>query len=423
MIKPIKHIIAFIAAMIITLPLYALSTDSTYTVSIITCGPGNIIYELEGHSGLRIKGPDTDIVVHWGLFDFDSPNFVYRYVKGETDYSVGTVPYEYFVRPYIATGREVVEQQLNLSPQQALKVIESINTNLKPENRIYRYNYVKDNCSTRPFNIIKSVLRTDTITLGSIHEFNGEQQTYRSIMRRCHKNYPWYQFGIDLALGSGIDYKISSEEMTFAPILLKQLLAGATVTDSAGNIVPLIKETITINPELPEGAIDAPTPWYATPLACSCGLLILTMLISIRDIYSRSISRWFDFILYLIYGLAGCLITFLVFFSVHEATSPNWLILWLNPLCLLVPAFIWLKKFKNVLLCYQFANFAALITLAAIWGFTNQSGNIAFIPLVMCDLIRSLNYIYLIRCDKKRKRLYRVTYSQPFSSPWQASGR
>ena len=41
----------------------------------------------------------------------------------------------------------------------------------------------------------------------------------------------------------------------------------------------------------------------------------------------------FDTIYFNIAGLAGLLLTFLIFVSVHYATSPNWLYLWLNPLC------------------------------------------------------------------------------------------
>lgn len=410
----LKHLIA-IAAMIITLPLYALPSDSTYTISLITCGPGEMIYELEGHSGLRIKGPHEDTVVNWGLFDFNSPNFVYRFVKGETDYSIGTMPYEYFIAPYIAYGREITEQRLNLTQQQVFETIKLINTNLEPNNRIYRYNYVKDNCATRPLNIIQKAIG-DSIIIAPQKEADIEKTTFRNIMRQCHKNYPWYQFGIDLALGEGIDYELSVRETAFAPIILCKLVANASISDSCGNIIPLVAETVTINPEKDGGSISAPTPWYLTPMFVACCLLVITILITMRDILFRSVTRWFDFLLYLMYGLAGCLIAFLVFISEHEATSPNWLLLWLNPFCLMVPMLIWLKKCKGALFYYHFANFAALTLLVIIWPMMNQSGNIAFIPLIVCDFIRSASYIYIFKCNRKRKHLYRVTYSRPLSS-------
>lgn len=48
--------------------------DSSTVVSLLTCAPGSIIYELEGHAALRVRQADgTDITVNWGLFDFKSP--------------------------------------------------------------------------------------------------------------------------------------------------------------------------------------------------------------------------------------------------------------------------------------------------------------------------------------------------------------
>lgn len=50
--------------------------------SLLTVAPGNEVYELDGHTGLRYRGTDgTDFVVNWGVFDFNSPNFLYRFVK------------------------------------------------------------------------------------------------------------------------------------------------------------------------------------------------------------------------------------------------------------------------------------------------------------------------------------------------------
>lgn len=90
--------------------------DDSISVSLITCLPGNQVYELEGHTALRIKRGDNDLAVNYGIFDFDSPNFIYRFVKGETDYMVAAYPFEYFMADYMRHGRRVVEQHLDLTP-------------------------------------------------------------------------------------------------------------------------------------------------------------------------------------------------------------------------------------------------------------------------------------------------------------------
>lgn len=137
-------------------------------VSLLICGEGAEIYELEGHAGLRINHPQLgDFTVNWGVFDFNSPNFVYRFVKGETDYIAAAAPTEYFLRAYHRQGRTVRELSLNLDSIQAERITALALENLKPENRVYRYNYVLDNCATRPLEMIEAAIG-DTVSLLSL---------------------------------------------------------------------------------------------------------------------------------------------------------------------------------------------------------------------------------------------------------------
>ena len=66
--------------------------------SLMTCAPGQEIYSLFGHTAIRYENytRGVDVVFNYGLFSFNTPNFVMRFVKGETDYQLGVIPYEYF---------------------------------------------------------------------------------------------------------------------------------------------------------------------------------------------------------------------------------------------------------------------------------------------------------------------------------------
>ena len=371
-------------------------TDSVAPVpeiSLITCSPGKDVYELCGHSALRVKIGDEDMAVNYGIFDFNSPNFIYRFVKGETDYMVAAYPFSYFLEQYHRQGREVYEQTLNLTPQQAKKLVELLSVNLLPENRTYRYNYVKDNCSTRPLTMVERAIG-DTITLTQLPDSVGN--TFREIMRRHHANYPWYQFGIDLALGNGIDYKINNRERAFAPMLLMEMMKDARIGSQ-----PAVSAANLIVAAQPGGGPDAPTPWYLTPTTLFSLLLIVTCAIALRDIKRRKVTRWFDAVIFAVFGITGCVMAFLVFISVHEATSPNYLLLWLNPFCLIVPTCIYIKKCRSLVIFYGIANFVALFLLAVLWTFVGQSGNIAFLPLILCDAILTVRYLYITKCVKK----------------------
>lgn len=359
-------------------------------ISLITCGPGSDIYELEGHTALRVRYNGADVAVNYGLFDFDAPNFVYRFVKGETDYMVGAAPFDYFLRQYARAGRAVYEQPLRLSSDAAFRLVALLDENLKPENRTYRYNYVKDNCATRPLEMIERAIG-DTLSLKAREYTEG--WTFRDAMRHYHAGYPWYQFGIDLALGSGIDYVLADREKAFVPVVLMEMVEDNGIADETTMILAPGNETVSA------------TPWWKTPLAVGVAMLLAVIAVAARDVKRMKVTRWVDALLFGIYGIAGLLITFLVFISEHEATSPNWLLLWLNPLCLIVPAFIYIKSCRKLVKLYGIVNFVALFLLSILWLWSGQSGNAAFIPLILADAILTVRYLYITQCLKQTNRI------------------
>lgn len=364
------------------------------SVSFIVVEPGPEVFELEGHAALRVNaGPMSDFMVTYGVFDFDSPNFIYRFVKGDAEYSMGVIPWQYVAEAYRREGRTLVEYPLALDSAATDRLLKMVYENYRPENRYYRYNYVKDNCVTRPLRIVELALG-DSIILGEPASEAASDRTFRQVMQRYHRNYPWYQFGIDIALGSGIDQEITAREKAFAPVVFGDQLPDATVSgrklSGEGTIIAKGKDT----------AILGPTPWVLTPLAVFWTLFAVCLAITVRDILRRHTTRWFDSLLFGVFGLAGLLLTFLIFVSIHEATSPNWLYIWLNPFCLIAAIGVWIKKWKNAVICYQFINFAALIALCALWPLTGQHLNAAFVPLIICDLMRAASFVYV---NKTRK--------------------
>jgi hypothetical protein len=379
-------IMSRIITLVIALLSCAFCCRADVNVSLLTASPGAEVFELEGHTALRVVDTATglDRVVHWGVFDFNTPHFIYRFVKGECDYMCGTMPTQQFIAYYMRTGRSVTEQPLALTQRQALRVQQLLDENLLPQNRTYRYNYVKDNCATRPLNILERVV-------GSISEFDSLENpavTFRSEMMRYHSMFPWYQFGIDLALGSGIDYPLTRRETAFAPLKLEQMMARLPIVNGT---------TLTYGVEQ---EINHPTPWPLRPIAVMTLVALIAVAVSVADVKCGRVSAWFDSVLFGAFFLAGCLITFLVFVSTHEATSPNVLIWWLNPFCLLGAVLPWLKSAQTLKNCYFFANFAVIIILCAAYPLYSQVFNIAFWPLLFADLLRSGVNIYVCRRNR-----------------------
>ena len=376
--------------------------EEDLTVSILTCDPGPDVYELCGHAAIRIRSEKMDSVWNYGIFDFTSPNFIYRFCKGETDYMVYGYRFERFMPAYVRRGSRVTEQVLNLSQEEAQKLRELLQVESLPANRVYRYNYVRDNCATRPWKRVTQATDRE-IALPDTLFF----PTFRSEMRHFHRNYPWYQFGIDLVLGSGLDYPLAKDEDTFAPPVLQAKLAQGTIGGE-----PLVSQTNILFPGYVDPTLP-PTPWYLTPMAVGIVMLLLSLGTLFAYIAKGILLKWWISLYFLVAGIAGCIVAFLIFFSEHEATSPNLLLLWLNPLQLIVAVGIWFKSWRIPLNAMAFYNILMALGLTIFLGVVGspvalQDVNPAAWPMLwsilpLSDAILFLNGILKLK-QKKRKK-------------------
>ena len=366
-------------------PTVATQKRDSIVVSLLTAWPGPEVYQLCGHSAIRIRGAEVDSVWNYGVFDFDEPNFVYRFVKGETDYMLVGYPTMWFMPEYLSEGRKVLEQDLNLTQDEAWKLRSLLQTEALPQNRTYRYNYVNDNCATRITDRLAQatdarLIFPDTIAYG----------TFRREMRAFHRDYPWYQFGIDLALGSGLDRELRANEEMFVPTVMSDRYAGAMLSDGRR----LVSDTRQLMPDSGHATLPA-TPWYLTPNFWSAICFILMAAFSVFMAWKRRILRWLYCLWFAIIGLGGCIIAFLVFASDHEATSPNMLLLWLNPLQLIVVVCVWWPRAHWPVNIMAWYNIVVLGILLIIWPFQLQSANTAFFPLMGATLALSIVYAIL----------------------------
>ena len=147
------------------------SDNDSIRLSLLTCAPGEEIYSLFGHTAIRYEDPANgiDAVFNYGLFSFNTPNFILRFSLGETDYQLGATDYAHFAAEYAFDGRSVWQQTLNLSKEEKAELIRLLQENYLPENRVYRYNFFYDNCATRPRDKIEESIDGKVIYLSLIH--------------------------------------------------------------------------------------------------------------------------------------------------------------------------------------------------------------------------------------------------------------
>ncbi len=309
-------------------------------ISLLTCGPGRLAYELYGHTALRVKGSPfifydrdgnpivfDDVVANWGLFSFHQPYFVLRFVFGKTDYRMGLEPMEFFLEEYEDEGRMVYEQVLNLTAQEKADIIAALKENDKPENRYYRYNYFYDNCTTRADQMVVShlnVTRADTL------ESKAYPVTYREAVHVYNGHRRWARLGNDLLLGWKADRPISLAKQLFLPMDLRDYYSAATITRD-GATRPLVASAAM----LLEARETPSAERMPSPSVVALSLLLLTLLLTGVEIRSKRCYMLYDAILLLAVGLGGLVLTAMLF-SEHPTVQQNLQILLFNPLALIL---------------------------------------------------------------------------------------
>ena len=353
-------------------------------VGLLTCSPHDEVYSLYGHSALcyhdRRYGQEDDVVFNYGLFDFRKPHFVTRFVFGLTDYELGLASFEGFCNEYRRWGSEVTEQILNLTREEKWQLTLALANNLKTENRVYRYNYFYDNCSTRPRNIIEQCIR-GTVVYGS--NDRGDM-SYRQMIHLYTAKYPWATFGNDILLGVKADLNTTQREQQFLPAHLRHDFDKAMIDRGDGQLVPLVKERRQL---VSPGVQMLKEGFPLSPMACSLVLLALTLLVLAWEWRRGRTLVWWDVMLMLLTGLSGCII-FVMLFSQHPATSTNLTVLLLNPLPLL-----YIYKVARRRPTYWFKLQFALVILFFIGGLWQHYAD-GLYGVALCLLLRFWRHLH-----------------------------
>ena len=362
------------------------STDSI-RFSLLTCAPGTEIYSLFGHTPIRYENYTRriDVAFNYGMFSFNTPNFIFRFVAGETDYQLGITPYSYFEAEYAMRGSSVYQQVLNLTQSEKERLLTILENNYLPENRIYRYNYFYDNCTTRARDKIEECIEGKVVYPDSL-----SGKSYRSIVHEFTAGSPWNEFGIDLCLGAEADKEINKRQQMFSPFYMKYYASNAYIVDAGGTRRPLILDETKIVDVEPE---EVQPGFILSPLMCGALFLALCVVMAWGQWKTQRIWWGWDIVLYGLQGLAGCIIAFLFFFSVHPTVGSNWLLILFNPIPLLYLPFMVYKAVKRKKDYYHVGNMVYLTLFITILPFCGQEFNLTVLPLALGLLVTSASHV------------------------------
>ena len=293
-------------------------------VSLLTCSPHEEIYSLYGHSAIRWhSGPQQDLVFNWGMFSFSKPYFALRFMFGLTDYELAAYPYESFWPYYRKWGSSITEQVLNLTNDEKRELQKLLADNLRPENRVYRYNFFYNNCSTKPRDMIERCIN-GKVEYADRADF---QPTFREMAAECNRNHVWSKFGNNMLLGLKADQPTTREEQEFLPQNLMIDFARAQIYTN-GTYRPLVKEErLLVSP----GVQRIEPDFILSPTQMAIALLVLSLFIIFIEWRTKKIAKWWDVLLMTVQGLVGIVLTVMIF-SQHPTTSLNLNLLLFNPL-------------------------------------------------------------------------------------------
>ena len=310
---------------------------SNLTVYLLTFGWGDVVWERFGHNAIWIRDrtQGTDMTYNWGMFDFNQPHFIWRFVTGDTRYWMEPIDYNSMVAYYRQHNRSILAQELNLSPAQRLRLQQFVQWNSLPQNKFYRYDYYVDNCSTRLRDALDHALGGQLQTATVSRMTPG---TYRwHTQRLMSGDFPLYT-GITLALGHPADKPISMWQEMFLPVRMANDLRSVTIADTAGNQIPLVKSETAIFTagRSPEPSAPANYFWLfvAAGIVYAALLVVLVRSAEVGNRLALFGATALATLWSLLAGVVGAALIFAWFFTKHFFMGRNENLLHFDPFSL-----------------------------------------------------------------------------------------
>jgi len=344
-------------------------------ISIVTASQGEKLYNIFGHSAIRVNDTinNYDLVYNYGIFDFSTPNFYTKFIRGKLLYKLGLQRFNSSVAGYERQGRQVTERIFNLNEAQKTQVLSFLDENYKPENRKYLYDFFYDNCASRIRDVFEQHLNGNLI----YDTAAVKQITFRQQLDEYLPGKPWANFGIDLILGLPADKKADFRNQMFLPDYLEENLSKASLNgqpllSKQYIVTPLTKSTKNINS-------------LFSPLLVMC-LVALFFFIATFFIKNNTLQNLLDVFLFGLLAIAGWVFLFMWLGTNHQACYKNLNMLWANPLYLLVIPYAKIKHVKLIWWVILVLNILLIIS----FPFFPQQYHIAFIPIFFMVVFRSV---------------------------------
>jgi len=365
-------------------------TGDNVTVSLLTMGNGEEVWELFGHTAIKIRDnvSGRDTVFNWGVFDPRVPHFIAHFLQGLNYYQMGGGTLAQLLYAYKYMDRTVVSQDLALSATQKDSLLHLIQVNARPENLEYRYDYFQDNCATRPRDLLDRVLG------GQLRaKANGlTGTTYRWQALRLMQGDKPLVVGVNIGLGEPADVELTKWQTMFLPRALHDFAASLQVADGAGAMHPLVTGERVLYQSTRPAERDAPPNMIAWLLPLGLVVAGLFGWLAIRATPTKRGARIAAAVLFCIWctvaGLLGTVLTLLWSVTDHIFAHRNENLLLLNPLWLVLAVLVAVSigRGRASTFTYRLALTVAGLTVVALLEHVillSRQANLAIIALTL----------------------------------------
>jgi hypothetical protein len=301
---------------------------SSRPVLLMTMGQGDEVFEKFGHNAIVVWDDEAGqpLVYNWGMFDFAQPNFVARFLSGDTKYWMQPFTLAQTLDLYLRLNRTVTVQELNLTPSQKVALAALLKQNAREENKYYRYDYYRDNCSTRARDAI------DVVTGGALKRAMTAQPgdgSYRWHTRRLLAYDGPLYLGAELVLGVDADAPLTGWQEAFLPQRLSESLMRIELPAAEGLPArPLVAPIDTLFRAQREDEPRTVTnrTGLAAGVGVAIGLLLLLLTRSGKVGAAIALGVWG-----LLAAAVGCLLFGMWFLTKHVFMANNPTVALFNP--------------------------------------------------------------------------------------------
>ena len=319
---------------------------ASLTVSLYTYGPSDVFFERFGHAAVGIRDSVTgqDLAFNWGIFDFAQPNFLGRFLTGDTKYSTAGYPTTLFNNAYQGDNRTIRQQVLALTPVERAALWEYVQWNASDAHKFYRYDYYNDNCSTRVRDLLDRVLR-GKLKSGLSQE--SGTRTWRGETARILAYNPALYAGIELALGRHADEPLTPWREEFLPEHMAAHLSSLVLTSDQGQRYKLVSRDTVLFTATREPIPSEPPSRLLISLVLGLALAgVVAMLADASAFAARAAVTVFAAVWFVIGGLAGTALLLAATVTKHAPyMGANTSLMALQPLLLVaavaVPIALW----------------------------------------------------------------------------------